>query len=98
MACSFGKPQALYQVTVLLVLNFRGKSILNLKHDNAAHANKVKNTLIFNTFVICQVRYGAKYIQTELYFCTFMILFTNTFCAFVLIFLIRCLYSMLFYF
>lgn len=47
--------QAAYQVTVLLILNFRGKSILNLKHDTTAHADRVKNTLIFNAFVFCQV-------------------------------------------
>lgn len=47
--------QAAYQVSVLLVLNFQGKNILNLKHDNPAHANKLKNTLIFNAFVICQI-------------------------------------------
>ncbi|XP_043719455.1 calcium-transporting ATPase 10, plasma membrane-type-like isoform X2 [Telopea speciosissima] len=47
--------QALYQVTVLLVLNFRGTSLLHLEHDNADHANKVKNTLIFNAFVLCQI-------------------------------------------
>nr|GMC98848.1 calcium-transporting ATPase 10, plasma membrane-type-like isoform X1 [Ipomoea batatas] len=47
--------QALYQVTVLLVLNFRGKSILSLEHDNSDHTVKVKNTLIFNSFVLCQV-------------------------------------------
>ncbi|XP_068637422.1 calcium-transporting ATPase 5, plasma membrane-type-like [Aristolochia californica] len=47
--------QALYQVVVLLVLNFSGRSILNLKHDSNAHAEKVKNTLIFNTFVFCQI-------------------------------------------
>ncbi|KAK6944576.1 Cation-transporting P-type ATPase, C-terminal [Dillenia turbinata] len=47
--------QAAYQVTVLLVLNFDGKSILHLEHDNREHANKVKNTLIFNAFVFCQV-------------------------------------------
>ncbi|KAI3443397.1 hypothetical protein Pfo_000062 [Paulownia fortunei] len=47
--------QALYQVTVLLVLNFRGRSILNLEHDTSDHAFKVKNTLIFNAFVLCQV-------------------------------------------
>lgn len=40
--------QALYQVTVLLVLQFRGGSIF--------HVNKqVKDTLIFNMFVLCQV-------------------------------------------
>ncbi|RWR91485.1 calcium-transporting ATPase 10, plasma membrane-type [Cinnamomum micranthum f. kanehirae] len=47
--------QALYQVIVLLVLNFGGRSILHLKHDTSYHADKVKNTLIFNSFVICQV-------------------------------------------
>ncbi|KAK4414844.1 Calcium-transporting ATPase 8, plasma membrane-type [Sesamum alatum] len=47
--------QALYQVTVLLILNFRGRSILNLGHDKSDHAFKVKNTLIFNAFVFCQV-------------------------------------------
>ncbi|PON79530.1 P-type ATPase [Parasponia andersonii] len=47
--------QASYQVTVLLVLNFGGRSILNLEHDSNDHANKVKNTLIFNAFVLCQI-------------------------------------------
>ncbi|PIA43678.1 hypothetical protein AQUCO_01800024v1 [Aquilegia coerulea] len=43
--------QALYQVIVLLVLNFMGKNIsfLELKTDQAA------NTLIFNAFVLCQI-------------------------------------------
>ncbi|XP_030953229.1 calcium-transporting ATPase 8, plasma membrane-type-like isoform X3 [Quercus lobata] len=47
--------QALYQVTVLLVLNFQGRSILKLEGDTVAHATKVKNTLIFNAFVLCQI-------------------------------------------
>ncbi|KAF9675091.1 hypothetical protein SADUNF_Sadunf10G0195300 [Salix dunnii] len=47
--------QALYQVAVLLVLNFRGLSILNLSHDDRKHATIVKNTMIFNAFVLCQV-------------------------------------------
>ncbi|XP_051131349.1 calcium-transporting ATPase 10, plasma membrane-type-like [Andrographis paniculata] len=47
--------QALYQVTVLLVLNFQGKNILNLRHETSDHAFKVKNTLIFNAFVFCQI-------------------------------------------
>lgn len=46
--------QALYQVAVLLVLNFHGMAILNLTNDEHGHA--VKNTLIFNAFVLCQVR------------------------------------------
>ncbi|CAJ1975835.1 unnamed protein product [Sphenostylis stenocarpa] len=47
--------QAMYQVSVLLVLNFRGRSILGLSRDNNQHAIKVKNTLIFNAFVLCQI-------------------------------------------
>jgi len=47
--------QALFQVSVLLTLNFKGISLLQLKNDNPAHADKVKNTFIFNTFVLCQV-------------------------------------------
>nr|GMC61113.1 calcium-transporting ATPase 10, plasma membrane-type-like isoform X1 [Ipomoea batatas] len=45
--------QALYQVTVLLVLNFRGTSILSL--GNRDNGVKVKNTVIFNAFVLCQI-------------------------------------------
>lgn len=40
--------QAVYQVTVLLVLEFKGTSIFNVNE-------KVKSTLIFNTFVLCQI-------------------------------------------
>ncbi|XWS52308.1 hypothetical protein CRYUN_Cryun11dG0057000 [Craigia yunnanensis] len=47
--------QAVYQVSVLLVLNFQGKKILHLDHEGTEHANKVKNTLIFNAFVLCQI-------------------------------------------
>ncbi|VFQ77400.1 unnamed protein product [Cuscuta campestris] len=47
--------QALYQVTVLLVLNFRGKGILKLEDANRDQADKVKNTVIFNSFVLCQI-------------------------------------------
>ncbi|CAD6262405.1 unnamed protein product [Miscanthus lutarioriparius] len=46
---------ALFQVSVLLTLNFKGVSLLQLKNDDTAHADKVKNTFIFNTFVLCQV-------------------------------------------
>ncbi|CAH1422950.1 unnamed protein product [Lactuca virosa] len=45
--------QALYQVAVLLVFNFRGLAILKLKNNE--HGNAVKNTLIFNGFVLCQI-------------------------------------------
>jgi Ca2+-transporting ATPase len=46
--------QALYQIVVLLVLNFAGESILP-KQDTRAHSYQVKNTLIFNAFVMCQI-------------------------------------------
>lgn len=47
--------QALFQVAVLLSFDFRGKNILHLNHETVEHAEKVKNTFIFNTFVFCQV-------------------------------------------
>lgn len=47
--------QSMYQVTILLVLNFDGKNILRLNNETREHADKVKNTFIFNTFVLCQV-------------------------------------------
>ncbi|XP_043699847.1 calcium-transporting ATPase 12, plasma membrane-type-like [Telopea speciosissima] len=40
--------QALYQVTILLILQFKGMSIFGVEE-------KIKDTLIFNTFVLCQV-------------------------------------------
>ncbi|XP_027939837.1 calcium-transporting ATPase 9, plasma membrane-type [Vigna unguiculata] len=46
--------QAAYQITVLLVLNFHGESILP-KQDTRADSFNVKNTLIFNAFVLCQL-------------------------------------------
>lgn len=47
--------QAVYQIAVLLVLNFRGIELLNLKTDNIEQANKTKNTVVFNAFVLCQI-------------------------------------------
>ncbi|KAH9624541.1 hypothetical protein KSS87_017751 [Heliosperma pusillum] len=47
--------QALYQVTVLLLFNFGGSSFSLLQEGNLEHQNKLKNTLIFNAFVICQI-------------------------------------------
>ena len=40
--------QALYQISVLLTLQFKGGSIFGVQ-------DKIKSTLIFNTFVLCQV-------------------------------------------
>ncbi|XWS31515.1 hypothetical protein CRYUN_Cryun23aG0082900 [Craigia yunnanensis] len=40
--------QALYQIAILLILQFWGESIFNV-------SERVKDTLIFNTFVLCQV-------------------------------------------
>ncbi|KAK6118714.1 hypothetical protein DH2020_047519 [Rehmannia glutinosa] len=42
--------QAVYQVAVLLVLNFDGINILNLDINQREHATMVKNTVIFNEF------------------------------------------------
>ncbi|KAG7025942.1 Calcium-transporting ATPase 9, plasma membrane-type, partial [Cucurbita argyrosperma subsp. argyrosperma] len=47
--------QALYQVAVLLVLNFYATDILQLNTDSKKHAFNVKNTVIFNAFVLCQI-------------------------------------------
>ncbi|KAK4404833.1 putative calcium-transporting ATPase 11, plasma membrane-type [Sesamum angolense] len=44
--------QSIYQLAVLLVLNFVGKQILGLRGSDAT---AVLNTFIFNTFVFCQV-------------------------------------------
>ncbi|KAL1555349.1 Alpha carbonic anhydrase 4 [Salvia divinorum] len=44
--------QSIYQLAILLVLNFIGKQILGLTGSNAT---AVLNTFIFNTFVFCQV-------------------------------------------
>lgn len=40
--------QALFQISILLTFQFKGESIFNVRGE-------VKNTLIFNTFVLCQV-------------------------------------------
>ncbi|KAG8363661.1 hypothetical protein BUALT_Bualt19G0045700 [Buddleja alternifolia] len=44
--------QSIYQLIVLGVLNFDGKQLLKL---NGPKSNATLNTLIFNTFVFCQV-------------------------------------------
>lgn len=44
--------QSIYQLAVLAVLNFGGKQLLGL---NGSDSTKVLNTLIFNSFVFCQV-------------------------------------------
>ncbi|GKE13741.1 putative calcium-transporting ATPase 13, plasma membrane-type protein [Tanacetum coccineum] len=40
--------QSLFQIYILLIFQFKGKSIYSVDE-------KVKNTIIFNTFVLCQV-------------------------------------------
>ncbi|XP_061353498.1 putative calcium-transporting ATPase 11, plasma membrane-type isoform X2 [Gastrolobium bilobum] len=44
--------QSIYQIIVLLILKFRGKQILKLSGPDST---SVLNTVIFNTFVFCQV-------------------------------------------
>jgi Ca2+-transporting ATPase len=45
--------QSLYQLIILGVLNFEGKRLLGL---SGSDATAVLNTLIFNSFVFCQVK------------------------------------------
>ncbi|KEH20815.1 membrane calcium-translocating P-type ATPase [Medicago truncatula] len=44
--------QSIYQLIVLAILNFDGKRLLGI---NGSDATEVLNTLIFNSFVFCQV-------------------------------------------
>jgi Ca2+-transporting ATPase len=44
--------QSIYQLIVLAILNFDGKRILGIYGSDAT---EVLNTLIFNSFVFCQV-------------------------------------------
>ncbi|KDO37779.1 hypothetical protein CISIN_1g036469mg [Citrus sinensis] len=41
-------PQAIYQVAILLTLQFKGRSIFGVQES-------AKDTMIFNTFVFCQI-------------------------------------------
>ena len=52
--------QAFYQVAVLLILQFKGMDIFKVDE-------KVKNTLIFNTFVLCQVfnEFNARHMEKK---------------------------------
>ncbi|CAL2225797.1 unnamed protein product [Prunus armeniaca] len=45
--------QGVYQIVAILIINFQGHNLL--KSYNRGHAIKVKNTMIFNTFVVCQI-------------------------------------------
>ncbi|KAL2932906.1 Calcium-transporting ATPase 9 plasma membrane-type [Bienertia sinuspersici] len=47
--------QALYQVAILLIFNFGSSSFSLLRQGSIEHQNKLKNTLIFNAFVLCQL-------------------------------------------
>jgi len=50
--------QSMYQLIVLMLLQFRGEQLLQLSGRNAT---KTLNTFIFNTFVFCQVCIQALY-------------------------------------
>lgn len=52
--------QALFQIAVLLILQFKGRSIFGVNE-------KVNNTMIFNTFVFCQVfnEFNARSIEKK---------------------------------
>ncbi|XP_057548276.1 calcium-transporting ATPase 9, plasma membrane-type-like isoform X1 [Amaranthus tricolor] len=47
--------QAVYQIAILLVFNFGSTNFSQLKEGDLTHQNKLKNTLIFNAFVLCQL-------------------------------------------
>ncbi|KAM7265819.1 hypothetical protein ACFE04_003502 [Oxalis oulophora] len=44
--------QSIYQITVLVILTFRGKELLKL---SGSDSTSILNTFIFNSFVFCQV-------------------------------------------
>lgn len=44
--------QSIYQIIVLVILQFYGKGVLKLKGSDSTD---ILNTFIFNTFVFCQV-------------------------------------------
>lgn len=54
--------QSIYQLAILLVLNFVGMQLLGL---TGSDAKAVNNTFIFNTFVFCQVthRINSQYLH-----------------------------------
>ncbi|KAJ4732931.1 Calcium-transporting ATPase [Rhynchospora pubera] len=65
--------QALFQVAVLLTLNFDGRSLLQLNNYPMTKANKIKNTFIFNTVVLCQVLLFSIITSLSLIFFIFML-------------------------
>jgi hypothetical protein len=56
--------QAIYQVIVLLVLNYSGTKILKLS-GAPDQQMLVKNTIIFNAFVFCQVSIFLYFLQLK---------------------------------
>ncbi|XP_074281133.1 calcium-transporting ATPase 8, plasma membrane-type-like isoform X2 [Silene latifolia] len=47
--------QVVYQVVALLVFKFKGQNIFHLQHEAFEPSDKIMNTVIFNTFVLCQI-------------------------------------------
>ena len=47
--------QAIFQIAVLLVLNFGGNKILGIENEH--NHNVLRTTIIFNSFVFCQVSF-----------------------------------------
>ena len=62
--------QAIFQTIVALVLHFAGSKILGFTDTEPAaiidHENELK-TLVFNTFVFCQIFNQLKYVRFSLY-------------------------------
>jgi hypothetical protein len=60
--------QAIYQVIILLVLNYSGTKILKLS-GTSDQQMLVKNTIIFNAFVFCQVSIFILFFAVENFSC-----------------------------
>lgn len=66
--------QSIYQLVVLGILQFDGKSILNI---NGPGSTDVLNTMIFNTFVFCQVLsspYGYNSVRYHVFYAPFLVI------------------------
>lgn len=71
--------QSIYQLIVLAVLNFDGKNLLRL---SGSDATSVLNTLIFNSFVFCQVQYMTDPLNYALPLHTLFAVFPIVFASF----------------
>ena len=69
--------QAIYQLAVLSVLQYKGKEILHLEGDDTT---KLLNTMIFNAFVFCQVLYYSSLIIPHCFWSSFATSYLGVLC------------------